>query len=97
MTAAEVAANTITVGGTQRFVTIPTRLLNPVTTALIKNYFPTSSPDAPINKNVPFLIFGAAGEVIHCFTFRQRLTSLDAARYRACAPGRAEFSVALQR
>lgn len=45
----ELAANTILVGGTRRFVTIPARLLNPVTSAIIKQYFPVTSPLAPIN------------------------------------------------
>jgi hypothetical protein len=46
---AELAANTIVVGGTRRFVTIPARLINPTTAAVIKNYYPVTSPDAPIN------------------------------------------------
>jgi hypothetical protein len=48
LTAAEVGANTL-YGQGQRFVTIPSRLLNPVTNALVKNYFPVSSVDAPAN------------------------------------------------
>jgi hypothetical protein len=46
---AELAANTVVVGGTRRFVTIPSRLLNPTTAAIIKTYFPVTSPDARIN------------------------------------------------
>src|SRR6185295_5717842 len=49
LTAAEIAANTILVGTTRRFVTIPARLLNPTTAAFIKNYFPLTSVNAPIN------------------------------------------------
>ncbi|HKC89602.1 MAG TPA: TonB-dependent receptor, partial [Blastocatellia bacterium] len=49
LTDAELAANTIAVGATRRFVTIPSRLLNPVTAAIIKTYFPVTSADAPIN------------------------------------------------
>ncbi|MBS1812159.1 MAG: TonB-dependent receptor [Acidobacteria bacterium] len=49
LTAAELASNTVLVNGTRRFVTIPTRLLNPATAALIKTYFPATSVNAPIN------------------------------------------------
>lgn len=49
LTAAELAANTILTGTTRRFVTIPTRLLNPATAAFIKTYFPVTSVNAPIN------------------------------------------------
>ncbi|MEO5740259.1 MAG: carboxypeptidase-like regulatory domain-containing protein, partial [Vicinamibacterales bacterium] len=49
LTPAEIAANTILTGTTRRFVTIPSRLLNPATAALIKNYFPVTSVNAPIN------------------------------------------------
>src|SRR4029434_3692097 len=53
LTAAEIAANTVEVTvnnvTTRRFVTIPTRLLNPSTAALIKTYFPATSVNAPIN------------------------------------------------
>ncbi len=48
LTAAEVAQNTV--GGLgQRFITIPQRLLNPTTAALIQKYFPQVNPGAPIN------------------------------------------------
>ena len=48
LTAAEVAQNTV--GGLgQRFTSIPSRLLNPTTTALIKKYFPPVNPGSPIN------------------------------------------------
>lgn len=50
LTAAEVAQNTV--GGLgERFITIPQRLLNPVTAKLIQTYFPLASPSAPINLN----------------------------------------------
>jgi hypothetical protein len=48
LTPAEIAANTLNGAGTQ-FTTIPTRLLNPFTTAIIKNYFPDTGVGAPIN------------------------------------------------
>ena len=55
LTAAEIASNTITVGtpptATVRFVTIPQRLISPITSALFKNYFPVTSVNAPINAN----------------------------------------------
>jgi len=49
LTDAEIAANTVMVGTTRRFVAIPSRLLNPSTQAFIKNYFPVTSVNAPIN------------------------------------------------
>ncbi|MDQ3013427.1 MAG: carboxypeptidase-like regulatory domain-containing protein, partial [Acidobacteriota bacterium] len=48
LTDAELAANTIVVGTTRRFVTIPSRLLNSTTGAFIRNYFPQTSVNAPI-------------------------------------------------
>ena len=48
LTPAEIASNTV--GGLGvRFITIPQRLLNPTVQKLIANYFPTSSPNAPID------------------------------------------------
>ncbi|MGH9767043.1 MAG: carboxypeptidase regulatory-like domain-containing protein [Blastocatellia bacterium] len=49
LTQAEIDANTILTGTTRRFKTIPSRLLNPTTQAFIKNYFPVTSVNAPIN------------------------------------------------
>ncbi|MGH9753032.1 MAG: carboxypeptidase-like regulatory domain-containing protein, partial [Blastocatellia bacterium] len=49
LTPEEIAANTVLVGTTRRFVTIPSRLLNPATQAFIKTYFPVTSVNAPIN------------------------------------------------
>ena len=55
LTAAEIAANTTPCDDPpknnpcRRFVTIPSRLLNPTTQAFIKNYFPVTSVNAPIN------------------------------------------------
>ncbi|HEX5081601.1 MAG TPA: carboxypeptidase-like regulatory domain-containing protein [Blastocatellia bacterium] len=53
LTPEEIAANTalVTVDNvtTRRFVTIPSRLLNPTTAAFIKSYFPATSVNAPIN------------------------------------------------
>lgn len=48
LTPEEIANNTILTGTTRRFVTIPSRLLNPTTTALIRTYFPVTSVNAPI-------------------------------------------------
>jgi len=54
LTAAEIAANTTPCdpdnpnGPCRRFVTIPSRLLNPSIQAFIKNYFPVTSVNAPI-------------------------------------------------
>lgn len=48
LSAAETAQNTV--GGLgQRFIQVPQRLLNPTTTAIIKQYFPAVNPAAPIN------------------------------------------------
>ena len=49
LTPEEMAANTITVSGTPRLVTIPRRLMNPVVGKLIAGYFPNVSPAAPYN------------------------------------------------
>jgi Carboxypeptidase regulatory-like domain/TonB dependent receptor len=50
LTPAEIANNTITDDdGNMRFVTIPSRLLNPTVQALINNYFPKVGLTAPIN------------------------------------------------
>lgn len=49
LTADEIANNTVLVNGTQRFIRIPARLLNPTTQSFIKNYFPATSVNAPIN------------------------------------------------
>jgi carboxypeptidase family protein len=48
LTAAELTNNTIVVNGTRRFVTIPTRLLNPIALALMNGYYPHASPSAPL-------------------------------------------------
>lgn len=50
LTPTELANNTILVGTSRRFVTIPTRLLNPSVRLLIQNYFPTSSLNAPVDR-----------------------------------------------
>ncbi len=47
LTSAEVAQYTLN-GAGQRFVRIPSRLINPVTAKLIQTYFPQVSTDAPI-------------------------------------------------
>ncbi|WP_321473835.1 TonB-dependent receptor [uncultured Paludibaculum sp.] len=48
LTAAEIAQNTV--GGLgQQFITIPSRLLNPVVAKMIQTYFPATSTSAPIN------------------------------------------------
>jgi hypothetical protein len=49
LTPQELAANTILVGTSRRFITIPQRLLNPSVSKLISTYFPTSSRSAPID------------------------------------------------
>jgi hypothetical protein len=52
MTPAEISGDTIDDGngdGGRRFVTIPSRLLNPTTQAMISTYFPKIGTSAPIN------------------------------------------------
>lgn len=48
LTAAESSNNTIVVGGTRRFVSIPTRLLNPIAMNLLNAYYPHANPSAPL-------------------------------------------------
>lgn len=69
LTAAEIANNTILTGTTRRFVTIPSRLLNPTTAAFIKNYFPVTSVNAPIN--------AANGRLVDYFENLPGLTTRD--------------------
>src|SRR5262249_61780348 len=69
LTPDEIAANTILTGTTRRFVTIPTRLLNPTTAALIKAYFPATSVNAPIN--------AANGRLVDYFQNLPGLTTRD--------------------
>ena len=69
LTAAEIANNTILTGTTRRFVTIPARLLNPTTAAFIKNYFPVTSVNAPIN--------AANGRLVDYFENLSGLTTRD--------------------
>ena len=49
LTPAEIASDTVLVDGTLRFIKIPDRLLNPVTTTLISLYYPKIGMTAPIN------------------------------------------------
>ena len=48
LTPQEIASNTVGGQGKQ-FISIPSRLLNPITQAIIKQYFPPASVNAPIN------------------------------------------------
>jgi hypothetical protein len=55
LTAAEIAANTV--GGLgKQFITIPQRLLNPITTKLIKTYYPPASPGLPVSSTTGRLV-----------------------------------------
>jgi hypothetical protein len=49
LTPAELANNTVITSGTRRFLSIPTRLLNPVAQGIVNGYYPHSSPSAPFN------------------------------------------------
>ncbi|HVF27120.1 MAG TPA: hypothetical protein VM943_02695, partial [Pyrinomonadaceae bacterium] len=46
---AELANNTVLVGTTRRFVTVPQRLLNPVALSILNNYYPHANPATPFN------------------------------------------------
>ena len=48
LTPAELANNTILTGTTRRFVTIPSRLLNPIALNLMNGYYPHANPAAPL-------------------------------------------------
>jgi hypothetical protein len=48
LTATELANNTILVGTTRRFVSVPTRLLNPIALNLLNAYYPHANPSAPL-------------------------------------------------
>ncbi|HJX92871.1 MAG TPA: TonB-dependent receptor [Pyrinomonadaceae bacterium] len=48
LTPAELANNTILTGTTRRFVSIPSRLLNPIATGLLNAYYPHANPSAPL-------------------------------------------------
>lgn len=58
MTAQEIAADTDSSTGTVRFVTIPSRLLNSSTQAMINTYFPKIGIAAPINTSNGRIIGG---------------------------------------
>jgi len=49
LTPAELASNTVVTNGTRRFLSIPTRLLNPVALSIVNGYYPHSSPSAPFS------------------------------------------------
>jgi len=49
LTPAEIANNTTGSGSTQRFISIPTRLLNPIALNILNAYYPHASPAAPFS------------------------------------------------
>jgi hypothetical protein len=49
LTPSEVANNTTGTGATQRFISIPTRLLNPIALSLLNGYYPHTNPATPFN------------------------------------------------
>jgi len=49
LTAAEIANNTTGTGATQRFISIPTRLLNPIALNIMNGYYPRTNPATPYN------------------------------------------------
>jgi len=50
LTPQELANNTQVTGGTLRFISIPTRLLNPVALGIVNGYYPHSNPAAPFSR-----------------------------------------------
>lgn len=80
LTPAEIAANTIDLNeGTgnppdRRFLSIPQRLINPTTNAIIQTYFPQLSPLTPISSTT--------GRVIQFFQNVNNLTTRDLATFR---------------
>jgi len=99
LTQAELDNNTILTGTTRRFKTIPQRLLNPTTAALIKNYFPDASVNAPINpangrlvdffQNRPGLIVRDLGtlRLDHELTTKDKLTAVYNVNFNNQATG----------
>lgn len=69
LTQPEIDANTILTGTTRRFNIIPQRLLNPTVQSFIKNYFPATSVNAPIN--------AANGRLVDFFENRTGLVARD--------------------
>lgn len=49
LTAQELANNTIITGGTRRWLSIPTRLLNPIALNVMNGYYPHLNPATPFN------------------------------------------------
>ncbi|HJP91416.1 MAG TPA: carboxypeptidase-like regulatory domain-containing protein [Pyrinomonadaceae bacterium] len=49
LTPTELANNTVVTNGTQRFLSIPTRLLNPIALGIVNGYYPHASPSAPFS------------------------------------------------
>ena len=63
LTADELANNTILVGTTRRFVTIPTRLLNPIALNLLNAYYPHANPSAPLLNPNPLTGLSTTGRL----------------------------------
>jgi hypothetical protein len=49
LTPTELANNTIVTGGTRRWLSIPTRLLNPIALNVMNGYYPHANPATPFN------------------------------------------------
>ncbi|PWT90998.1 MAG: hypothetical protein C5B55_08825 [Blastocatellia bacterium] len=66
LTPAELANNTVVTGGTRRWLSIPTRLLNPIAINIMNGYYPHTNPATPFSttngrlksfvRNVPGLL-----------------------------------------
>lgn len=66
LTPAELLSNTIITGGTRRWLSIPTRLLNPITSNIMQGFYPHTNPATPFSatngrlrsfvRNVPGLL-----------------------------------------
>jgi len=51
LTPEELASNTIVTGTTRRWLSIPTRLLNPIALNIMNGYYPHTNPATPFNAN----------------------------------------------
>jgi len=51
LTPAEIASNTFLTGSTRRFISIPTRLLNPIALAIVNGYYPHTNTATPFSRS----------------------------------------------
>jgi len=56
LTPAELANNTFLTGTTRRFITIPSRLLNPIAVNILQRYYPVTNPATPFSPTTGRLV-----------------------------------------